>query len=94
MDEIVTGGKTQDGIALSQEDMDEIVTDGKTQDGIALSQEDIELLLGIVDVIDDLDDDEVLVIDGIVRALPEDSAYGIPWFYDKLIKQRKSPRQE
>ncbi len=74
--------------------MDKIVTDGKTQDGIALSQEDIETLLGIVDVIDDLDDDEVLVIDGIVRALPADSVYGIPWFYDRLINQRKSPSQE
>ncbi len=74
--------------------MDETVIDGKMQDKVPLAQEDIDVLLGIVDVIDDLDDDEVFAIDGIVRALLAESVYNIRWLEDKLDRQRGSPRHE
>ena len=72
--------------------MDEIVSDGKMQYKV-LSQEGIEILLGIVDVIDDLDDDECFVIERLVRALPPDSIYDMRWFENKLDTQRMSSPQ-
>jgi hypothetical protein len=72
--------------------MDEIVSDGKLQYKV-LDQEGIEILLGIVDVIDDLDDDECFVIESLVRALPPDSIYDMRWFEKKLDTQRMSSSQ-
>ena len=72
--------------------MDEIVSDGKLQYKV-LDQEGIEILLGIVDVIDDLDDDECFVIESLVRALPADSIYDMRWFENKLDTQRMSSHQ-
>jgi hypothetical protein len=73
--------------------MDELVSDGKMQYSV-LSQEGIEILLGIVDVIDDLDDDEFFVIRNLVRALPPDSIYDMRWFEDKLAAQRMASGQK
>ena len=67
--------------------MDEIVIAGK-KSLVELTQEEIEVLLGVVDATDDLDDDEVYVINGIVRRLPTESIYDIRWFEDKLTTQR------
>ena len=72
--------------------MDEAVSDGNMQYRV-LSQESIEILLGIVDVIDDLDSDECFVIERLVRALPPDSIYDMRWYENKLDTQRMSSRQ-
>ncbi len=72
--------------------MDEDVINGSMRDLVKLTQEEIEVLLGFVDATDDLDDDEVDVIDSIVRGLPVESIYNIRWFEDKLDAQRKSSR--
>ncbi len=72
--------------------MDEIASDGLIQYE-ALDQVDIEILLGIVDEIDDLDDDECYVIERLARALPPESIYDIRWFENKLDTQRRSAGQ-
>lgn len=70
--------------------MDEAVSEGKIQYRVELSQDSIEVLLGIVDVIDDLDTDEFFVIESLVRALPPDSIYDMSWFANKLDTRRRS----
>ena len=72
--------------------MDEIISYGDIQYRV-LDQEGIEVLLAIVDEIDDLDDDECFVIEGLVRALPQDSIYDMRWFENKLETQRASSGQ-
>ena len=72
--------------------MDETVIDSKMQYKV-LDQDGIEILLGIVDVVDDLDDDECFVIERLVRALPADSIYDMHWFENKLDTQGLSSRQ-
>jgi len=74
--------------------VDEVVINGGMRGLVKLTQEEIEVLLGFVDATDDLDDDEVNVIDGIVRGLPAESIYDVRWFEDKLKTQRRSPRQK
>jgi len=72
--------------------VDADVINGSMRGLVKLTQEEIEVLLGFVDATDDLDDDEVSVIDSIVRGLPDESIYNIRWFEDKLDAQRKSSR--
>lgn len=72
--------------------MDKIASDGLIQYK-APDQVDIEILLGFVSEIDDLDDDECYVIERLARALPPESVYDIRWFENKLDKQRWSAGQ-
>ena len=72
--------------------MDKMASDGLIQYK-APDQVDIEILLGFVSEIDDLDDDECYVIERLARALPPESVYDIRWFENKLDKQRRSAGQ-
>ena len=72
--------------------MDKIASDGLIQYK-ALDQVDIAILLGIVNEIDDLDDDECYVVERLARALPPESVHDIRWFENKLDKQRWSAGQ-
>ena len=67
-------------------------TSKEESDYDVLTQENIEVLLGIVDVIEDLDADEFTVVESLVRALPADSIYDMRWFENKLEQQRLSSR--
>ena len=69
--------------------MDDVVINGSLGSSVKLTKEEIEVLLGFVDASDDLDDDEVEVIDSIVRGLPAESLYDIRWFENKLERQRR-----
>ena len=69
--------------------MNEAASDDQIQNEV-LTQENIEVLLGIVDVIEDLDEDEFMVVESLVRALPPDSIYDMRWFENKLEQQRMS----
>ena len=69
--------------------MDDVVINGRAGSLVKLTQEEIEVLLGFVDATDDLDDDEVEVIDSIVRGLPAESLYDVRWFENKLERQRR-----
>ena len=51
--------------------MDHPTSDGKRQ-YVVMSKENIELLLEILDAINWLDDDDLLVIDNLVKTIPLD----------------------
>jgi len=51
--------------------MDQPTSDSKKQ-YVVMSRENIEILLEILDAIDRLDDDDLFVIDNLVKTLPPD----------------------
>jgi len=51
--------------------MDQPTSDDKKQ-YVVMSRENIEILLEILDAIDRLDDDDLLVIENLVKTLPPD----------------------
>ncbi len=52
-------------------EMDQPTSDGKKQ-YVVMSKENIEVLLEILDAIGRLDDDDLLVIENLVKTLPPD----------------------